>query len=74
MSNKLTKSDLTEFVGHLCIGLNPPATGALVPTYDIVGLDSDAIAEDGLTRVRLYDLMSGRIGCQIDDEPIRYCD
>jgi hypothetical protein len=45
----------------------------VVAPVDVIGLHSDAIAEDG-RRVRLYDLIEDRTGVQVDDGPIRYCD
>ncbi|WP_157045726.1 hypothetical protein [Polaromonas sp. JS666] len=68
--NALTDNDLAEFVRHFRNGLG---LCDVVAPIDVIGLHSDAIAEDG-KRIRLYDLAGGRTGVQIDDGEIRYCD
>ena len=69
----LTRGDLKEFCALLCEGLNPRKTGDVVSADEPMTLASDDIAEDG-RRIRFYDLLSGRTGCQADDGEITVCD
>ncbi|MDP4028525.1 MAG: hypothetical protein Q8P42_06100 [Gallionella sp.] len=69
----LTRGDLAEFCALLCEGLNPRKTGDVVQPHEPMTLGSDDIAEDG-RRIRFYDLLSGRTGCQADDGAITIVD
>ena len=56
-----------------------PEVGDEVPPELVVALHSEALCEDGITVLRLFDLVDGRVGIQQfreDDEPgpIRYGD
>lgn len=70
----LTRGDLKEFCAVLCEGLTPRRTGDVVSADEPMTLASDDFAEDGKTRVRFYDLLSGRTACQADDGAITVCD
>ncbi|MFZ3081418.1 hypothetical protein [Rhodoferax ferrireducens] len=70
----LTRGDLASFVEHVRIGLATPAAGDAALPHEVIALHSDDRAECDGKRVRLWDLMGGRTGCQVDDGPIFYCD
>lgn len=70
----LTAGDLASFVEHVRIGLATPTAGDAALPHEVIALHSDNLAEHDGKRVRLWDMMGGRTGCQIDDGPIRYCD
>jgi hypothetical protein len=70
----LTVGDLVNLVESLRVHLENPPAGSLAMPHEVVALHSDNLAECDGKRIRLYDLVGGRTGCQIDDGPIRYCD
>jgi hypothetical protein len=69
----MSKAAFREFCSLVCEGLDPVKTGAIVQPHEVMSLHSDCIAEDG-RRIRLYDLWSGRTGCQADDGKITIAD
>lgn len=70
----LTAADMADFVESFRVALATPATGDAALPHEVIALHSDDRAECDGKRVRLWDMMGGRTGCQVDDGPIFYCD